>query len=137
MYFNRRDFNIDLTKMDMRDNVKQYYSTLLSYLFALCMLQPTRPQSKTLIDNIFINTIEYFIESGNMIKLSDHLFQFAFLKDFFFTHSKKHKIMERNFKNFNDRKFLEKINKIDIKNLLNLEKKKDPISLQNLHDQIN
>ena len=47
------DFNIDLTKMDMRDKVKQYYSTLLSYFFAPCILQPTRPQSKTLIDNIF------------------------------------------------------------------------------------
>ena len=93
------------------------------YLFAPCILQPTRPQSKTLIDNIFINTIEYFIESGNlMIKLSDNLFLFAFLKDFFFTHPKKHKIMERNFKNFNNREFLEEINKINLKNLLNLEK---------------
>ena len=32
--------------------------------------------------------------------------------------------MERNFKNFNDREFLKEIDKTDIKNLLNREKKK-------------
>ena len=40
--------------------------------------------SKTLIDNIFINSIDYTSTSGNLtIQLADHLFQFVILEGFF------------------------------------------------------
>ena len=45
--------------------------------------QPTRSISKTLIDNIFLNTIEYVSYSGDItIQLADHLFQFVFKVSF-------------------------------------------------------
>ena len=46
-------------------------------------MQPTRLQSKTLIDNIFFNSVEYQSNSGNvLIEISDHLNQFLILEGF-------------------------------------------------------
>ena len=57
---------------------------MTSYFVSPYILQPTRPTSKTLIDNIFINSLEYKSISGNLtILLSDHLFQFVILEGFF------------------------------------------------------
>ena len=48
------------------------------------ILQPTRPKSKTLINNIFINSVEYPSHSGNLtIQISDHLLQLVILEGFF------------------------------------------------------
>ena len=55
-----------------------------SHFFAPYVLQPTRLISNTLIDNIFVNSIEYMSHSGNLtIQISDHLFQFVLLEGFF------------------------------------------------------
>ena len=53
------DFNIDLVKLNSHDDVNNYYNNLTNHFFAPYILQPTRPQSKTLIDNIFLNAMEY------------------------------------------------------------------------------
>ena len=75
------DFNIDLLKNDTINNVNLFYNTLISHFFTPYILQPTRPVSKTLIDNIFLNTIDFSSYSGNLtIQLSDHLFQFTILE---------------------------------------------------------
>ena len=48
-----------------------------STFFTPFILQPTRLHSKTLIDNIFFNSLEYQSVSGNLlIEISDHLIQF-------------------------------------------------------------
>ena len=53
----------------------EFYNTLTSNLFAPYIMQPTRFASQSLIDNIFINSIEYLSYSGNLtIQISDHLF---------------------------------------------------------------
>ena len=96
------DFNIDLLKADTRDDINLYQNTLSANLFSPYIPQPTRPISKTLIDNIFLNTIEYVSYSGNItIQLVDHLFQFVLLEGFFrdARQTNKHNIKERNFKN--------------------------------------
>ena len=54
--------------------------SLPSHLFAPYILQLIRPISKSLIDNILINSVEFPSHSG---KLSDHLFQFVILEGFF------------------------------------------------------
>ena len=47
------------------------------------MLQPTRLKAKTVIDNIFLNTLEYKSNSGNLLlEISDHLTQFVILENF-------------------------------------------------------
>ena len=47
------------------------------------MLQPTRLRSKTLIDNIFFNSLNFHSSSGNLlVEISDHLIQYLVLDDF-------------------------------------------------------
>ena len=78
------DFNIDFLKTDTNDNVNAFYNSAKSHFFAPYILQPTRPISKTRIDNIFINSVEYPSHSGNLtIQISDHLLQFVILEGFF------------------------------------------------------
>ena len=98
-------------KTDTRHDTNLYQNTLSSHFFLPYILQPTRPISKTLIDNIFLNTIEYLSYSGNItIQLADHLFQFVLLEGFFRdAQTKNHNIKERNLKIFNEREFLEAI----------------------------
>ena len=77
------DFNIDLLKIDSNTNTNIFYNNLTSHFFAPFVLQPTRLSSKTLINNIFLNTIEYSAYNGNLtVQLSDHLFQFIILEGF-------------------------------------------------------
>ena len=65
------DFNIDLHEVEKNDGANDYYNNMTSYFFSPYILQPTRPTSKTLIDNIFINSLEYkFISSNLTILLS-------------------------------------------------------------------
>ena len=74
-----------------------------SNFFTPYILQPTRPESKTLIDNIFLNTIDYPFFSGNL-KHSDHLFQYVLLEGFFKNlNPRKLNIKERNYKHFNEK----------------------------------
>ena len=71
------DFNINL-------KVSDFYDILSSNFFAPCTLQPTRlaKSSKTLIDNIFLYSIEFNTFSGNLTsQLLGHLPQFLILKD--------------------------------------------------------
>ena len=78
------DINIDLLKTDTNDSVNVFYNNVTSHFFAPYILQPTRSKSKTLIDNILINSVEYPSHSGNLtVQISDHLFQFVILEGFF------------------------------------------------------
>ena len=75
------DLSIDILKTDTIDNVNVFYNSVTSHFFAPHILQPTRPISKTLIDNIFKNSVEYPSHSGNLIiQISDHLLQFVILE---------------------------------------------------------
>ena len=51
------DCNVDLLKYDLRDDFNDFLNLLSSHFFIPYILQPTRPISKSLIDNIFLNTI--------------------------------------------------------------------------------
>ena len=78
------DFNINLLSSDTKPEVSDFFDNLSLHLFAPCILQPTRLAKtyKTFIVNIFINTIEFGSYSGNFTsQISDHLLQFAILKD--------------------------------------------------------
>ena len=78
------DFNIDLLKNAFNEDVNTFYNSLSSHFFAPYIQQPTRPTSKSLIDNILVNSVEFPSHSGNLtIQLSDHLFQFV-IGSFFF-----------------------------------------------------
>ena len=133
------DFNIDLLKSDKTDNIKEFYTTFSSHFCAPFILQPTRPSSGTLIDNIFINSIDFKSHSGNLtILLSDHFMQFVVLEGFFKNNPHiKNNIRERDFKNFNEREFKETLSGIGWESVLQLDANDPNLSLANFHEKIN
>ena len=77
------DFNIDLLKYHTDNNSITFFNNLSSHFFTPHVLQPTRLTSKSLIDNIFFNSLEYKSNSGNLLlEISDHLIQFLILEGF-------------------------------------------------------
>ena len=133
------DFNIDLLKSNSNNDINSFYNTMNSHFFTPYILQPTRPISKSLIDNILINSIEFPSHSGNLtIQISDHLIQFAILEGFL-KNSVPHKIniYERNFKNFNEREFEETLKELNWNNILKTEDKDPNKSMDNFYQQIN
>ena len=133
------DFNIDLLKTDSVPSSNHFFNTMNSKFFAPYILQPTRPASKTLIDNIFLNTIDYSSYFDNLTtQLSDHLFQFVILESFIKELvPKKLNLKERNFKCFNEREFVEIINTTHWEEILQLEKNDPNTSLENLYSHLN
>ena len=80
-------------------------------------MQPTRPVSKSLIDNIFINSLEYKSFSGNLTtQIADHLIQFVLLEGFYKpSFPVRQTIYQRNFKQFHEREFYEILGKLGIR----------------------
>ena len=101
------DFNVDLLKSN--NNSVAHLNTLTSHFFTPFVLQPTRLNSKNLIDNIFLNSLEYVSKSGNLFyELSDHLLQFLILEGFAEkTRLPESNIYKRDKSKFNEREFEE------------------------------
>jgi hypothetical protein len=79
------DFNIDLLKYDSYAGSENVINTLGSFFFQTQILQPTRitDHSSTLIDNIFFNSVEHFVISGNLVyDLTDNLPNFVIFNKF-------------------------------------------------------
>ena len=72
------DFNINLLNFESHSPTEEFFNTMTSYFFQPHIIQPTRitDHSATLIDNIYLNTIEY---KTNQIK-SNNLFHTFFYK---------------------------------------------------------
>ena len=81
------DFNINLLKLHGNNVASKFLEVMTSYFFFFVpyIHQLTRVvgSSATLIDNIFMNSIEFVTVSGNLLgPLADHLLQFLVFKDF-------------------------------------------------------
>ena len=105
------DFNVDLLKLEIENSVSYFFNNMSSHYFAPYILQPTRLSSKTLIDNILFNSLEYHSNSGNLLyELSDHLIQFLILEGFVKERGiPDMNIYKRDMSNFNEREFEELI----------------------------
>ena len=105
------DFDIDLLKTSSNNSAGEFFNNLSSHFLTPFVLQPSRLKSKTLIDNIYLNSLEYQSKSGNiLLELADHLMQFAILEGF----TKKVKLTEaniykRDMSHFNEREFEETV----------------------------
>ena len=76
------DFNIDLLKIESCDYSQKRFETLQSLSLLPTIDKPTRSygSSATLIDNIFINSLDKFVLSGNIVSdISDHYSQVCLL----------------------------------------------------------
>ena len=103
------DFNVDLIKSNDNNAAGDFFNMFSSYFFTPFILQPTRLRSKTLIDNIFFNSLDYSSFSGNLLyELSDHLTQFLILQGFAKERSLPEvNMFKRNYTNFSEAEFEE------------------------------
>ena len=116
------DFNINLLNTDTDHNLSDFYDILSSNFFARYILQPTRlaKNSKTVIDNIFLNSVEFNTFSGNLTsQILDHIPQFLILKDFYHkTLINSNNVFERNYRFFNHDEFKNDLKDIPWDNIL-------------------
>ena len=110
------DFNVDLLKIDDEANFSTFFDILTSNLFVPHIIHPTRitSTSKSLIDNIFSNCLNYQDgKSGNFtLKLSDHLAQFLVILISYHQVSKKNIQYTYDRKNFDRQNFLQDFHNI-------------------------
>ena len=110
-----------------------YFPQGLQSFFTPYVLQPTRLTSKSLIDNIFFNSLEYQSYSGNiLIEIADHLIQFLILEGFI----KEINIPKINFSYFNDDEFRKEVNQIKWDVIVKLDLKDPNISLNNFYTNL-
>ena len=103
------DFNLDLLAYDKRPVVEEFLNITFANFLQPLILQPSRytdSQKPSLIDNIFINSIENNAWSGNLIsKISDHMPSFVILNKSV-SKSKCIPQFKRDFKKFNEDEFV-------------------------------
>ena len=116
------DFNINLLNTDTNTNISEFYDNMSSHLFAPYILQATRLTkiSETLIDNIFLNSIEVETFSGNVTSLiSDYPPKLLILKDFHRKSTVRNNIVyKRNYRFFKGSKFKNDLKSIPLENIL-------------------
>ena len=119
------DFNIDLLKRDTNNDSNLFLNNLPSIFFTPYVLPPNRLRSKSLIDNIFVNSLEYTSYSGNiLIEISDHLIQFLILEGFIKEKSiPEINMVKRDYRNFNENEFQGAIHNLDWESIVDIKLK--------------
>ena len=80
------DFNYNLINYNKHEGTTQFLDTLHHHNFIPHIVLPTRltTKSSTLIDNIFLNSLDHTCLSDNLsVSISDHLPQYLLLNNFF------------------------------------------------------
>ncbi|XP_057305356.1 uncharacterized protein LOC130642284 [Hydractinia symbiolongicarpus] len=136
------DFNINLLNISKDDQSSDFINNLFSNLCIPHITLPTRitPRSKTLIDNIFSNCLEFSdCVSGNLTSsISDHLPQFLLVPNLNIkSNSKKQNIYKRNYSKFNEEAFLLDLTKINWDNEISLSKNDPNYSFDKFNHAIN
>ena len=105
------DLNINILKINSNTAYDHLFNTFLSNNYSPFVLQPSRLISKTLIDNIYFNSLKYNSHSGNLlVQISDHLMQYLVLENFYKPPKiPKKDLYKRDFKNFNEWEFNEEV----------------------------
>ena len=134
------DFNINLLKSDSDNSVSNFLDILGSFSLLPQIILPARltNTSKTLIDNIFIDSSSFQVSSGNLIYLiSDHLPQFSILKNLKPNSNLKHNKFKRNWSKFDQENFVLDFLEINWENTLELNKQNVNTSFDNFYNSIN
>ena len=119
------DFNIDLLTCDTEISNSKFLDVLGAYQILPTITLPTRitDTSNTLIDNIFTSTMNCSSVSGNLtVALSDHLPQFLILNTDCSPDFKPKPPFRRDWSKFNEATFKAEFDRVDWKNLLEIEK---------------
>ena len=134
------DFNINLLKSDTDNSVSNFLDILGSFSLLPQSILPTRitNTSKTLIDNIFIDSSTFQISSGNLIyHISDHLPQFSIFKNLNMNSNLKHNNFKRNWSKLEQENFILDFLEINWNNTLSLKEQNVDISFNNFYNSIN
>ena len=135
------DFNVNLLNYDTDTNTNEFLDSLTTHSFISHIIQPTRvrPQSKTLIDNIFSNIFSPNIISGNLTAtVSDHLPQFVIVPHVFENPpNQKSNIYERDWSTFDKNNVTLDYFAIDWNDILQTEKGDINKSLENFLNSFN
>ena len=134
------DFNIDLIKNESDSNVSEYFNHLSSNHLLPHISIPTRitDRSKTLIDNIFSNSIAENLSGNLTTSISDHLPQFVILPlSEKLAKPEKNNTYKRNFKNINKDQLIHDFSAIDWQNTLNLDRNDSNYSFNMFLENIN
>ena len=114
------DFNIDLLKYDSCKYSKEFLNSLNSCTFFPTITKPTRVygNSATLIDNIFLNNLEYSFVSGNIVSnINDNFSQVCIVNNCkVINNFKKRKI--RDYSKFNKNRFLSELENINLQHMV-------------------
>ena len=118
------DFNADLMYTEEDIHISNYFDTLTTHLFVPHIIYPTRvtPNSKTLIDNIFSNSLNYTQGiSGNITStISDHFAQFLIIPRDVKFEPRKNVQYKRNTKHFDRENFILDLLNIDWPKIINI-----------------
>ena len=111
------DFNYNLLKHDKDNQVEQFLGIMLSHFCQPHIVYPTRVVDNakpSLVDNIFLNTIEHNPLSGNLTsKITDHMPNFLICQKFNKNITNKVKRKKRDFSKFNEADFITDMNNFD------------------------
>ncbi len=104
------DFNINLLNIDSDEYAESFLNLLLSNFFQPHILKPSKILNNckpSLIDNIFLNSIDHETFSGNLIsKISDHMPNFIFCKNLRLKSKKDNRGFFRDYKNFDPESYI-------------------------------
>ena len=136
------DFNINLLNTETDEPTSSFLNNLASNLFIPHIILPTRitTRSKTLIDNIFSNSLNSSYISGNITtSISDHLPQFLLIpniniKDLL---PKHHNLFKRDSTNFKKEDFILDLLDIDWNTTLQTNKNDPDFSFNQFYEKIN
>ena len=123
------DFNINLLQYDIDTYTDNFLNLLLSNFFQPHIIQPSKivtNHKPTLIDNIFLNSIEFNTFSGNLTStITDHMPNFIFCQNLNVRSSKGTKSVYRDYSNFNAHSYICDLRKVDLTNMTNAENDPD------------
>ena len=140
------DFNIDLMKINSDSSTSNSFDCMTSYLFVPHIIYPsriakdiTRKTSKTLIDNIFSNSLNYSQGiSGNItISISDHLAQFLILPLECKIQPTKKIIYKRDIKKLDRENFILDLLDVNWKEITRLEENDPNLSFYEFETKLN
>ena len=110
------DFNVDLLHYESNNPAREFLDLMFSASLTPQITIPTRltVRSRTLIDNIFTNSIEENSTSGNLeCCISDHLTQFLIFPNQRVLQQNNHTKYKRSYKNLDTNKFNNELQSID------------------------
>ena len=130
------DLNYDILKYEHNPIINEFLNLMYSNFFQPCILEPTRVvlnSRPSLIDNIYVNTYDKTIHSGNSLdKVTDHMPNFCIIEDTYKV-KKNRKIRIRDMQQFEKDKCLKGLE--ELKNLDLLQYKDCNIMYNKFHEK--